>query len=73
MAAPKKRHTKATRNKRRAHLALSGPALSVDKQTKSVHRPHHIDLKTGFYRGKQVLFNDEEPADEAAADDQNDS
>jgi large subunit ribosomal protein L32 len=20
-----------------------------------LHRPHHIDLKTGMYRGKQVL------------------
>jgi large subunit ribosomal protein L32 len=26
-----------------------------NKQTGELHRPHHIDLKTGMYRGKQVL------------------
>ena len=27
----------------------------LDKVTGELHRPHHIDLKTGMYRGKQVL------------------
>ena len=67
MAVPKKRQTKSRRNKRRSHDALSGPALSIDKQTKSVHRPHHVDLKTGYYRGKQVLFQEDE-ADAGAED-----
>jgi large subunit ribosomal protein L32 len=26
-----------------------------NKQTGELHRPHHIDLKTGLYRGKQIL------------------
>jgi large subunit ribosomal protein L32 len=26
-----------------------------NKQTGELHRPHHIDLKTGMYRGKQIL------------------
>ena len=60
MAVPKKRHTKSRRNMRRAHDALDTPALSIDKATKSVHRPHHVDLKTGYYRGEQVLFRDDE-------------
>jgi len=59
MAVPKKRTTKSRRNKRRSHDALQAPALSLDKQTKSVHRPHHVDLKTGYYRGKQVLFSED--------------
>jgi len=60
MAVPKKRHTKGRRNMRRSHDALSAPAIAIDKQTKSVHRPHHIDLRTGFYGGKQVLFREDD-------------
>jgi large subunit ribosomal protein L32 len=26
-----------------------------NKQTGELHRPHHVDLKTGLYRGKQIL------------------
>ena len=26
-----------------------------DKDTGELHRPHHLDLKTGMYRGKQIL------------------
>lgn len=62
MAVPKKRQTKSRRNMRRSHHALDVPAMAVDKKTKSVHRPHHIDLKTGLYRGKQYLFADEAEA-----------
>ncbi|MDB2700883.1 50S ribosomal protein L32, partial [Alphaproteobacteria bacterium] len=25
------------------------------KDTGELHRPHHIDLKTGMYKGRQVL------------------
>jgi hypothetical protein len=44
--------------------------MSVDTKTRSVHRPHHVDLKTGMYRGKQILFKDDAPAagGEAAGD-----
>jgi hypothetical protein len=28
---------------------------SEDKETGEYHRPHHIDLETGMYRGRQVL------------------
>ena len=40
---------------RRAHDALRGDAYVEDKETGELHRPHHIDLKTGMYRGRQVL------------------
>ena len=26
-----------------------------NKQTGELHRPHHVDLKTGMYRGRKVL------------------
>lgn len=62
MAVPKRKVTRSRRNQRRSHDALQPPALAVDKQTKSVHRPHHVDLKTGFYRGRQVLFPEDNEA-----------
>ena len=67
MAVPKKRTSRSRRGMRRAHTARETPAMAIDRQTKSVHRPHHVDLKTGFYRGKQVLFKDDESAGAAEA------
>jgi large subunit ribosomal protein L32 len=55
MAVPKSKITRSKRNMRRAHDALSADAFVEDKVTGELHRPHHIDLKTGMYRGKQVL------------------
>jgi large subunit ribosomal protein L32 len=49
---------------RQSHDALDMPPLSVDRKTKSVHRPHHVDLRTGFYRGAQVLFKESEETTE---------
>ena len=40
---------------RRAHDALKSDAYVEDKTTDELHRPHHIDLKTGMYRGRQVM------------------
>ena len=39
---------------RRSHDALNSDAYVEVKKLK-LHRPHHIDLKTGMYKGKQVL------------------
>lgn len=65
MAVPKKRTSRSRRGMRRAHTARETPAMAIDRQTKSVHRPHHVDLKTGFYRGKQILFKEDEGGAEA--------
>lgn len=54
MAVPKK-VTKSRRNMRRAHDALNSVTLREDKETGEIYRPHHIDLKTGLYRGRQVI------------------
>ena len=43
------------RHMRRAHDAISADAYVEDKVTGELHRPHHIDLKTGMYKGRQVL------------------
>lgn len=40
---------------RRSADALKAPAYVEDKDSGEMRRPHHIDLKTGMYRGRQVL------------------
>jgi large subunit ribosomal protein L32 len=55
MAVPKQKKSKSRRNMRRSHDALSSPTYREDKQTGEFVRPHHVDLKTGMYRGRQVV------------------
>ena len=55
MAVPKSKITRSRRGMRRSHDALSADAYVESKDTGELHRPHHIDLKTGMYKGKQVL------------------
>jgi len=40
---------------RRSHDKLAQPTYVEDKDSGEMRRPHHIDLKTGMYRGRQVL------------------
>lgn len=55
MAVPRKKVTRMKTGQRRAHDALSAPAYVEDKDSGENRRPHHIDLKTGKYRGRQIL------------------
>jgi len=40
---------------RRSADALKAKPYVEDKDSGELRRPHHIDLKTGMYRGRQVL------------------
>jgi large subunit ribosomal protein L32 len=40
---------------RRSHPALGANSYVEDKETGELKRPHHIDLKTGMYKGRQVI------------------
>jgi large subunit ribosomal protein L32 len=40
---------------RRAHDRLSAVNYVEDGQSGELRRQHHIDLKTGMYRGRPVL------------------
>ena len=40
---------------RRSADALKAPTYVEDKDSGELRRPHHIDLKSGMYRGRQVL------------------
>jgi len=55
MAVPKRKVTKSKRDQRRAHDRLDAPTYIEDPDTGELKRPHHIDLKTGIYRGRQVI------------------
>jgi large subunit ribosomal protein L32 len=55
MAVPKRKTSPSRRGMRRAHQALGGNSFIEDKETGEMRRPHHIDLKTGMYRGRQVM------------------
>mgnify|MGYP000415672453 CR=1 FL=1 len=55
MAVPKKKTSKSKRNMRRAHDSLTVVNWVEDSNTGEPKRRHHIDLKTGMYKGKQVL------------------
>ncbi len=63
MAVQQNRKTRSKRGMRRAHDALSNPALTEDATTGEVHRRHHIS-PDGFYRGRQVIKTDDEFDDE---------
>ncbi len=60
MAVPKRKVSRMKRGNRRSHDALATPTYVEDKESGELRRPHHIDLKTGKYRGRQIL----EPQDE---------
>jgi large subunit ribosomal protein L32 len=55
MAVPKRKTSPSRRGMRRSADALSAPTYIEDKDSGELRRPHHVDLKTGMYRGRQVL------------------
>ncbi|MEL7049031.1 MAG: 50S ribosomal protein L32 [Pseudomonadota bacterium] len=55
MAVPMKKVSRMKRGNRRSADALTAPTYVEDKESGERRRPHHIDLKTGKYRGRQIL------------------
>ncbi len=55
MAVPKRKTSRMKRGFRRSHDALDAPTYVEDKDSGELRRPHHIDLKSGKYRGREVL------------------
>jgi large subunit ribosomal protein L32 len=55
MAVPKKKVSPMKRGMRRSADALKSATYVEDKESGERRRPHHIDMKTGKYRGRQVL------------------
>ena len=55
MAVPRRMTSPLKRGFRRSADAIAAPTYVEDKDSGELRRPHHIDLKTGMYKGRQVL------------------
>jgi large subunit ribosomal protein L32 len=55
MAVPKRKTTPMKRGFRRSADALKANTYVEDKDSGELRRPHHMDLKTGMYRGRQIM------------------
>ena len=55
MAVPKQKISPSRRGMRRAHDRAISQLFIEDKKSGELRRPHHIDLSTGMYRGKQII------------------
>ncbi|QUD88548.1 50S ribosomal protein L32 [Phenylobacterium montanum] len=60
MAVPKRKVSPSRAGMRRSHHALGANSYIEDKETGELRRPHHVDLKTGMYKGRQVLTQKED-------------
>jgi len=59
MAVPKRKVSPSRRGKRRLGHKSKEPTFVENKDSGELHRPHHIDLKSGMYNGKQILAQKE--------------
>ena len=55
MAVPKRKTSPMKRGFRRSADALAQPTYVEDKDSGELRRPHHVDLKSGMYRGRMVM------------------
>ena len=55
MAVPKRKTSVSKKKMRRSHHKISSSNASEDKKSGEYKLSHHIDLKTGFYKGKKIL------------------
>ncbi|MCG8590367.1 MAG: 50S ribosomal protein L32 [Proteobacteria bacterium] len=60
MAVPKRRTSKARRDKRRSHDGLKAPAASVCPSCGATKLPHRVCASCGTYRDRAVIETEEE-------------
>ena len=60
MAVPKRRTSRAKRDKRRSHDSLTASARSNCPQCGEPKIPHRVCANCGTYRGREVIQTDEE-------------
>ena len=53
---------------RRSHHRAGTQSFAEDKKSGELRRPHHMDLSTGMYRGKQIIVKKEKKEDSSKAD-----
>lgn len=59
MAQPKRRHSKARRDKRRTHDALRSPSLARCDNCQEPKMPHRVCPSCGHYKGREILQTDQ--------------
>lgn len=56
MAVPRKKHSKArTRRRRRINAKVKVPTLVTSSESGEPVMRHHVDMKSGYYRGRKVF------------------
>jgi len=55
MAVPKRKTSKSRRDIRRSHHRIKSVNIIEDKKSGEYRLSHHVDLKTGYYKGRQVF------------------
>ena len=55
MAVPKRKTTRSRAGKRRSHIRVSPKNIIEDKKSGEYRLSHHLDPKTGMYKGRQIL------------------
>jgi large subunit ribosomal protein L32 len=60
MANPKRKHSKARRDKRRAHDALTAVSLSICPECQEYKMPHRACPSCGYYDGRPVIAVEKE-------------
>ena len=55
MAVPKRKTSPSRSGKRRSHIKFAEKNIVEDKKSGEYSLSHHLDLKTGIYKDRQVL------------------
>ena len=55
MAVPKRKTSVSRKKLRRSHHRLKNPNIIEDKKSGEYRLSHHVDLKTGYYKGRQIF------------------
>lgn len=55
MAHPKRKTSKARRDKRRTHIKLADPTTTECPNCGAYHQRHRACSSCGYYRGRQVM------------------
>ena len=55
MAVPKRKTSPSRRGKRRSHIKFSSKNIIEVKKSGEYRLSHHLDIKTGMYKGRQIL------------------
>ena len=56
MAVPKRKTSKSKRNMRRSHDSIKSLNIIEDKESGEPRLSHRLDMSTGMYNGKQIIF-----------------